>query len=279
MSKRRTWTAVLVGAALASAVSTMSACGVQPGGDPTTACTDEARTAGEPGDAEPLLTLGSALLSPTIVYSDGAVVIPTAQATAIDASDAAGAIRVPMMMPGYSGDEPGGFQAGWLSDCELEAVIGLADDLFTDNVDFGAPQVTDSGSMSVSYREKSDSIYAFSRHDPARWGDLSTSQGQARQDLADLWDVVENSAELTGAVEIDRLFLVLYGSIGDSTVTDWPLEAPLSELSEQSCVSITDPTEVQQLLERLEQDEPILDETDWRMAIVAAAPGVPDCEG
>jgi len=33
------------------------------------------------------------------------------------------------------------------------------------------------------------------------------------------------------------------------------------------------------MLDRLDADDPLLDETDWRLAVVAAAPGIPDCEG
>lgn len=276
MSRARAWTMVALGVAL---VGGTAACGLESGGDPTAACTDEIRTAGEPGDAEPLLILGSARMGPTIVYSDGAVVIPTSAVEEIDGGDAAGFLRVPFMMPGYSGEEPGGFEAGWLSDCELEAVTGLADDLFTDGVDFGSPQVTDMGSTPVTYGDRSESIYAFTRHDPAQWGDLRTSQRQARQDLADLWDAVETSAELTGTVEIDRLFVVFYGSISDSEVTDWPLPTPVSQLSQQGCATVSDPADIEAMLERINADEPLMDESDWRLAVVVAAPGIPDCEG
>lgn len=274
MSKVRSWVAVLLGAAVVTAVG---ACGVQQGSDPTEGCTDETRTAGEPGDGEPLLILGSARGAPTIVYSDGAVVIPTESAVEL-ASSAAGFLRVPMMMPGYYGEEPGGFTAGWLSECELEAVTGLADDLLVEGVDFGEPMVTDSGSTSVTYGDFSTSIYAFSRNDPSDWGDLSNRQNQARQDLADLWDVVDSSTELTDDLPIDRLFIRFYGSISDDEITDWPLDTPVSELSQHGCATVTDAAEVEAFLDRLDADEELLEETDWRLAVVAAAPGVPDCE-
>lgn len=273
INKVRSWAAVLLGAAMASAIG---ACGVESGGDPMEGCTDDTRTAGEPGEAEPLLILGSATGAPTIVYADGAVVIPTAAA---DELTAAGYLRLPMMMPGYSGDEPGGFTAGWLSDCELDAVIEFADDLLVDGVDFGEPMVTDSGSTSVTYGDFTTSIYAFSRNDPGGWGDLSNRQSQARQDLADLWDAVDDHTELTDDLEIDRLFVRFYGSIADDEVTDWPLSTPISELSQNGCATVSDPSEVETMLDRLDADDPLLDETDWRLAVVAAAPGIPDCEG
>ncbi|WP_420110461.1 hypothetical protein [Pseudactinotalea sp.] len=276
MSKVRGWVAVLLGAAVVSAVG---ACGVQSGADPTEGCTDETRTAGEPGDGEPLLTLGSETGAPTIVYSDGAVVIPTESAADLAAGAAAGHLQVPMMMPGYSGEEPGGFTAGWLSECELEAVTGLADDLLVEGVDFGEPIVTDSGSTSVTYGDFSTSIYAFSRTDPSDWGGLSDRQNQARQDLADLWDVVDNATELTDELPIDRLFIRFYGSISDDEVTDWPLEAPISELSQNGCATVADAADIEALLDRLDSGEELLEDTDWRLAVVAAAPGVSDCEG
>lgn len=260
-----------IGLVLAGAVG---ACGVQ-GGDPTSGCTDETRTAGEPGDAEPLLTFGDAGLSPTIVYADGAVVIPADDVEALDG--AAAFLHAPMMMPGYHGDQPGGFHGGWLSSCELGAVIERADDLFTDDVDFGSPQVTDLGTTNVTYADRTVSLYAFSRADPTEWSDLTRSQKQARQDLADLWTLVAESTELTGALEKDRLFVHFYGPIGDDEITDWPLSTPVSELSEpRSCTTVTDPSEIERLLERLDGDE-LLEESDWRLAVVAAAPGVPDC--
>lgn len=275
MSKVRGWVAVLLGAAIVSAVG---ACGVQSGADPTEGCTDETRTAGEPGDGEPLLILGSETGAPTIVYSDGAVVIPTVRTDDL-AAGAAGFLHVPMMMPGYSGEEPGGFTAGWLSECELEAVNGLADDLLVEGVDFGEPMVTDSGSTSVTYGDFSTSIYAFSRTDPGDWGDLSNRQNQARQDLADLWDVVDNSTELTDELPIDRLFIRFYGSISDDEITDWPLDTPVSELSQNGCATVADAAEVEAMLDRIDADDELLEETDWRLAVVAAAPGIPDCEG
>lgn len=273
MTTKRGWTVALVGAAVAGV---LGACGAS-GGDPMAGCSDASRSAADPGDAEPMLILGSATLSPTIVYSDGAVVIPNAAASDAGA-DAAGFLRVPMMMPGYHGDQPGGFQAGWLSDCELEVVTELADDLFSPGVDFGDPQVTDMGSTSVTYAGVTVSIYAFSRSNDEDWG-LSGAQRQARADLAELWDAVESSAELTGEVEIDRLFLTFYGSIGDDEVTDWPLATPVSELSLERCVTVSDPAQVAAMLARLDEDEELLEDSDWRLAVVAAAPGIADCEG
>jgi hypothetical protein len=275
MSKARAWAVVALGAAL---VAGSTACAAPAGGDPTAGCSDQARSAGEPGDAEPLLILGSAQLSPTIVYSDGAVVIPVSAVEAFDGGAAAtGFLRVPLMMPGYAGDEPGGFEAGWLSDCELEVVTNLADDLFTDGVDFGDPQVTDMDSTSISYGDQTESVYAFTRDDPGEWGALSASQREARHDLARLWDVVETSAELDGALEIDRLFLMFYGSIADDELPEWPLPIPISELSQHDCATVTAPAEVEALLELLSSREELLPDPVWRLAVVAAAPGVPDC--
>lgn len=268
MVTRSRGAAVLAAAAL---VAALGACQSGPGGPPTTGCTDETRTAGEPGDAEPLLVLGSAGLGPTIVYADGAVVMPVDE-------DHAGAayLHLPMMMPGYHGDQPGAFEGGWLSDCELAAVIERADVLLTDDVDFGSPQVTDHGSTSVGYDGGTWSLYAFSRNDPTEWQDLSGAQKRARQDLADLWTIVEDSTHSTGELEIDRLFVHVYSSIEDGEVTDWPLDVPVSDIS--ACLTVTEPAQVEGMLERLDDDSPLLEDQDWRLAVVAAAPGVPDCQ-
>lgn len=202
--------------------------------------------------------------------------IPTAETDV--GGDAAGYLHVPRMMPGYDGDQPGGYEGGWLSDCELEVVTGLADDLLTADVDFGSPQVTDMGSTAVSYAGRSYSIYAFSRADPDEFGDLSGAQERARADLANLWDAVEQATERTGEIEIERLFLDFYGSIADDEVTDWPLPIPISELSRERCVTIEQPAQVQAMIDRLADGDDLLGSEPWRLAVVAAAPGIPDCE-
>ena len=269
----RRWCVAVLGAVVALG---MGACTSPGGGEPTAGCTDQSRSAGEPGDAEPLLILGSANLSPTVVYADGAVVIPTAQVA--DSGDAAGFLRAPMMMPGYDGEQPGGYEGGWLSECELAIVTDLADDLITDDVDFGSPQVTDMGSTDVTYEDRSYSIYAFSRVDPDEFGGLTGAQERAREDLAELWDVVEQSTEQTGERDIDRLFLTFYAALDDASAVDWPLATPISELSRSSCVSIDEPDQVEAMLERLEGGDDLLIDGEWRLAVVAAAPGLPDCE-
>lgn len=73
--------------ALAIATTVVGCAEPAGGGGTTTDCTDTVRTAGEPGEAEPLLVLGSPGFAPTIVYADGAVVVPTA--TLDDAAAAA----------------------------------------------------------------------------------------------------------------------------------------------------------------------------------------------
>lgn len=271
MNKASRMAAVLVGAVLAGAIA---ACGTGPGGPPTSGCTDQTRGAGAPGDAEPLLVLGAAAFSPTIVYADGAVVIPAAE---VAAGTAAGYLHLPMMLPGYHGDQPGGFAAGWLSECELDAVIARADALFTDGVDFGDPMVTDAGNTLVSYDGHPESVYAFSRDEPTEWSDLSSPQKQARQDLADLWTLVEDSTTVTGEVEARRLFVHVFDAIDDSEVTAWPLDVPVSVMSRSACTTVSDPTQVDLMLERLRSGEPLLEDSDWRLAVVAVAPGVPDC--
>lgn len=251
-------------------------CTAPGGGDPTGSCTEDVRTAGDPGEAAPLLVLGDPHLSPTVVYADGAVVLPLADAP--DGGDAAGFLHVPMMMPGYYGEQPGGYEAGWLSECELAVVTGLADDLFTEDVDFGSPQVTDMGSTQVGYEGRDYSIYAFSRADPDEYGGLSGAQERARADLADLWDAVEQATERTGELEIDRLFLTFYSAIDDASALDWPLATPISELSQQPCVTVTDPEQVRAMLDRLDDGGDLLADGVWRLAVVAAAPGISACE-
>lgn len=273
MSRMRRWVAGLVGLVVAGGIG---ACGVESGG-PSSGCTDGARNAGEPGDAEPLLVLGAAEEAPTIVYADGAVVIPDAAVTDLGGT-ATNYLSLPMMIPGYHGDEPGGFHGGWLTPCELDAVITRADALFSDDVDFGDPQVTDVTSTPVTYRDRAYSIYAFFWSDPTGWDDLSGSQKQARQDLADLWTLVEQETEITGALETDRLFVHFYNPVADEEVVDWPLPTAVSELSSQRCVTVSDPGLLQALLDRLD-DGPLLAESEYRIAVVAAAPGVADCEG
>lgn len=179
-------------------------------------------------------------------------------------------------MPGYSGEQPGAFDAGWLTDCELSAVTERADALFTDDLDVGTPMVTDSLSTEVSYDGRTISVYAFSRGAPTEWSDLSREQQQARQDLADLWTTVEDSAEMTGPVAVERLFVYTYDAVSDAEVQDWPLSIAPSELP--SCTTVTDPADVEALLDRLD-DGPLLGSQEWRLAVLTAAPGVPDCEG
>lgn len=243
-------------------------------GDPMAACTDDTSAAGEPGDAAPLLILGDPYLTPTIVYADGAVVVPMVA----DAGDAAAFLRPPMMAPGYTGDQPGGFEAGVLSDCELAVVTDLADELFTDDVDFGSPQVTDMGSTPVTYAGRSFSVYAFSRQDPGEYGGLSGVEERARADLADLWDAVEQADEPTDELGIDRMFLHFYAEIEDASAVDWPLATPVSELSQQPCVTVAEPEQVQAMLDRLAGGDDLLVDDERRLAVLAAAPGVPDCE-
>lgn len=274
------------GAALVALAIAMTAAGC---GDPAggggagtgTDCTDTVRTAGEPGQAEPLLVFGSLGFAPTIVYTDGAVVVPDdalgdAAAAAAESAAAALVAAPPRMMPGYHGEQPGGFEAGWLSDCELDVVVERAEDLFTDDLDVGMPQVTDSGSTEFSYDGRTISAYAFSRGAPTEWNDLSREQQQARQSLADLWTTVEDGAEITGPVAVERVFVYSYGPVADDDVEDWPLSTAPSEIAR--CTTVTDATEVEALLSRLD-DGPLLRSEDWRLAVLVAAPGVPDCEG
>lgn len=264
----------VLGVALAA---TLTACTAQ-GGDPTAGCTDEVRSAGEPGDAEPLLVFDSVHYNPTVVYADGAVVVPLSSDAAQGVAGAA--LRVPMMAPGYMGDQPGGYVGGWLSDCELAAVIEAADELFRPGLDFGDPQVTDMGGTDVAYEGHTIGVYAFSRDDPTEWSGLTRSEQQARQDLADLWNGVESAATLTGELPIDRLNIHLMGSVDDDELIDWPLDDPLSSFAQGSydCVTITDPDDVAALVDRLD-DGPLLADGEYRLAIVAAAPGTPACSG
>jgi hypothetical protein len=258
--------------ATALAIVTTTACGVD-GGSPTASCTDSTTSAGEPGAAEPMLVLGDPASSPTIVYADGAVVVPI---SALEAGDAAGFLHAPMMAPGFSGDQPGGFEGGSLTDCELEVVTELADDLFTDDVDFGSPQITDSGSTIVSYRGESHSIYAYSRDEPDEFSDLSGTQNRARADLADLWDLVEQQADLDGELPIDRLLVRTFGDVSDADVIDWPLDQPLSELLTDGCATLTDPGDIELLVDRLGEGD-LVDSRPPLLAITAQAPGTPDC--
>lgn len=263
------WSIVALSAALMGGAA---ACGDAPGGDPTAGCTEETRTAGAPGDAEPLLLFGAGAYAPTIVYADGAVVIPAAALDHLGTDAAVGYLRLPMMAPGFSGEQPGGFVAGWLSDCELEAVIEAAEPLF-DGVDFGTPQITDHASTPFTFEGTEISLYAFDRDDPG--GGVSGAQARARQDLADLWTLVEDATELTGEVEIDRVFVHTYVSIDDGEVTDWPLTTPVSEIARLGCLTVDDPGDVEAVLAWL--DGPGSDDLQWRLTVVAAAPGVRDC--
>jgi len=86
--------------------------------------------------------------------------------------------------------------------------------------------------------------------------------------------LVEDATELTHEIEIDRLLVHTHGSI-DEDVTGWPLETP--ELSGNSCLIVGEPVEVEAMLAWL--DGAGLDELDRRLTVVAAAPGVPNCEG
>ncbi|GAB2598661.1 hypothetical protein [Pseudactinotalea suaedae] len=272
MGKAHVWPIIALSAAMLCGTA---ACGVGGGGEPTARCTDETRTAGEPGDAEPLLFFGEATYAPTVVYADGAVVIPTAAVDGIGAQGAAGYLHLPMMAPGFTGEQPGGFVAGWLSDCELDVVIEKAEPLFAPGVDFGEPQITDQASTSFRLDGTTISLYAFDRSDPGHG--IGGAQARARQDLADLWTLVEDATELTEQVEVDRLFVHTYGPIADEEVTDWPLATPISEMPRYGCTSVDDPAEVEAVLAWAGGSG--LDDLDWRLAVVAAAPGVPDCEG
>lgn len=258
---------------------TLAACTGEPRPEPQLSCDPDTRSAGRPGDADPMLVLGDPGYAPTIVYADGAVVVPLG---AEDATAAGGrgsgrvaTVRVPLMAPGYGGPEPGGFVGGSLPDCQLEKVIARADALFTADVDFGDPPVTDQASTEVVYDGRSVSVYAFNRSHPDEYGGLSADEQRARDDLAVLWNLVESSARLGDELPIERLHVHLDspGDIGDGEVVDWPLDTPLSELVTGACATLDDPDDVSAMIERLSRDEPLLASQDWRLTVVAAAPG------
>lgn len=253
----------------------------------TAECSDGRGGAGDPGAAEPMLVLGAATFDPVIVYADGAVAADAAavehhEADSTDHGDAAvGALALPMMMPGYHGDQPGRFLGGWLSDCELEAITEAAAELLTADVDFGHPLVEDVPSTVVTYGDHEVRVpaFTFGYSDPGATADnLTPDQRAARTDLVDLWHLVLDSVDYTGALEIDRLFLHVFGAMDDADVDGWPLSQPVSELtSTATCVTIDEPGDVQALLDRLASDPPMLEEYEYRLAVTAAAPGVPDC--
>lgn len=268
------------------------ACSPSPG--PHSGCDDDVRTAGAPGDAEPLLVFGDMGFTPTIVYEDGAVIVPLASDAAASASvgaasrdthsasargaHGAGAAIRPLMAPGYTGPQPGGFVGGSLTACQLAAVASRADALFAPSVDFGEPLVTDSGSTDASYRGQAVSVYAFTRADPTQWDGLAPGAQRARQDLADLWDLVEGEARLDDVLPITRLHVRVLVDVDDDELVDWPLSTPLSDLVPDGCATLDDPEEVAALVDRLDDDHPLLETAAYRLAILAAAPGSPACD-
>lgn len=271
--------ALPLGAVVAALI--LAGCGGS-GSMPTGTCTDSTRTAGDPGDAEPMLILGSVDFTPIVVYADGAVAMP--MQTVVRDELVVGYLALPMMAPGYAGEQPGSYVAGTLTDCELEEAIERADALFTPSVDFGEPQVTDAGSTSATYDPVGDapaveiSAHAFSHEDPNDFGGLSGAEQRARQDLADLWNLVLGAA-LTDELSTERLHVMTLGDVADDEV-DWPLP-PLSEvLGGGTCATISgdDVDVVVDLLE--DRDGQLLDDEEydaWRLVVVAVAPGMPDC--
>lgn len=251
-------------------------------------CTsDQAREAGEPGDAEPLLVLGSLKQVPIVLYGDGAVAVPLSQtrgdeATAFLTGGLTGAaVRA---IPGYMGPQPNQYIAGWLNPCELEQAITAAELLIDPDVDYGDPPVTDQAYTLISYHPEGGAaeeirVYAFNPYEPDAWGGLTSEQTQQRKALAALWTDIETGSTLTDPIPIDRVYIFAHRSLSDAEVT-WPLP-PFSQVVTDGCATLSG-SQMQTLLDFIESDSgPIVDDGNapgfGPMDIVAAAPGMPEC--
>lgn len=251
-----------LGAAAVTVLAGMTACSATPI-EPTEDCTDVGSPpAGEPGQAEVLLTS-----SGYVLYADGWMVV-AAEDAGTDA--AVNAMRVPMMAP----PDPAGdrWQPAYLGSCQLEAVDTLAaEELVEGNL--GDLMVTDVTSTTITYyggdEPVSSSAYALG-HEGAGDG-LSRSDKRGREVIKALLAVLEEAPVTGDALPVETIQVT--GDPEDGDPDGWP-GPPLAELlDDDGCGELTG-EDARQVYAYL--SERTYEDVSWLRATVVA-PGRTAC--